>query len=99
MKISYGKNVYGTSEIKAVLSQLKISTQMGNSVAEFEKGIATKFSKKYGLMVNSGSSAIMLAIKVLNLKPLYLSLYVGFVFQFFSEIHLRCWRLLDLQHQ
>ena len=68
MKISYGKNVYGTSEIKAVLSQLKISTQMGNSVAKFEKGIATKFSKKYGLMVNSGSSAIMLAIKVLNLN-------------------------------
>ena len=27
-----------------------------------------KFSKKYGLMVNSGSSAIMLAIHVLNLK-------------------------------
>ena len=42
---------------------------MGNSVTKFEKNISQKFSKSYGLMVNSGSSAIMLALKVLNLKP------------------------------
>jgi CDP-6-deoxy-D-xylo-4-hexulose-3-dehydrase len=68
MKISYGKNVYGAQEINSVIKQLKKSTQMGKSVNEFEKKIAKKFSKKYGLMVNSGSSAIMLAIHVLNLK-------------------------------
>jgi len=68
MKISYGKNVYGSDEIKAVLNQLKKTTQMGSSVKKFEDRIKTKFSKKFGLMVNSGSSAIMLAIKVLNLK-------------------------------
>ena len=68
MKISYGKNVYGAEEINSVIKQLKKSTQMGKSVNEFEKKIAKKFSKKYGLMVNSGSSAIMLAIHVLNLK-------------------------------
>ena len=68
MKISYGKNVYGGEEIKAVLSQLKKTTQMGNSVKKFEDQIKIKFSKKFGLMVNSGSSAIMLAIKVLDLK-------------------------------
>ena len=68
MKISYGKNVYGIEEINSVIKQLKKSTQMGKSVNEFEKKIAKKFSKKYGLMVNSGSSAIMLAIHVLNLK-------------------------------
>ena len=55
-------------EIKAVLNQLKKTTQMGKSVKKFEDQIKKKFSKKFGLMVNSGSSAIMLAIKVLNLK-------------------------------
>lgn len=68
MKISYGKNVYGREEISAVVKQLKKTTQMGNSVSKFEKKIAKIFSKKFGLMVNSGSSAIMLAIKVLSLK-------------------------------
>ena len=68
MMISYGKNVYGKEEINAVLNQLRKSTQMGLSVDKFEKKIARYFSKKFGLMVNSGSSAIMLAIKVLDLK-------------------------------
>ncbi len=68
MKISYGKNVYGSLEINAVIKQLKKTTQMGKSVNNFEKNISKKFSKKYGLMVNSGSSALMLAIKVLDLK-------------------------------
>ena len=68
MKISYGKNVYGKEEINAVTNQLKKSTQMGKSIQMFEKLISNYFSKKFGLMVNSGSSAIMLAIKVLNLK-------------------------------
>jgi CDP-6-deoxy-D-xylo-4-hexulose-3-dehydrase len=68
MKISYGKNVYGKEEIKSVIKQLNKSTQMGPSVKKFESKISSYFSKKYGLMVNSGSSAIMLAIKVLNLK-------------------------------
>ena len=68
MKISYGKNVYGNEEIKAVVQQLKKTTQMGASVLKFERKISNYFSKKYGIMVNSGSSAIMLAIKVLDLK-------------------------------
>ncbi len=68
MKISYGKNVYGNEEIKAVLSQLRKSTQMGKSVSNFENKIAKLFSKKYGLMVNSGSSALTLATNVLNFK-------------------------------
>ena len=68
MKISYGKNVYDNEEIKAVLNQLKKSTQMGKSVDIFENKIAKLFSKKYGLMVNSGSSALTLATNVLNFK-------------------------------
>ena len=58
MKISYGKNVYNNEEINAVLKKLKQSTQMGDAVEKFEKKIARMFSKKFGLMVNSGSSAI-----------------------------------------
>ena len=68
MKISYGKNVYGNEEINAVLKQLKKTTQMGSSVLKFEKKISKLFMKKYALMVNSGSSALMLAFDVINLK-------------------------------
>lgn len=68
MKIPYGKNVYNKEEINAVLSKLKKTTQMGESVQKFENKIAKLFSKKFGLMVNSGSSALMLATNVLNFK-------------------------------
>ena len=67
MKISYGKNVYNQKEINSVLRTLKKSTQMGMAVKKFEKNISNLFQKKYGLMVNSGSSALTLALKVLNL--------------------------------
>ncbi len=68
MKINYGQNVYNQKEITAVSNTLKIGTQMGSSVSKFEKNISNFFSKKYGLMVNSGSSALILALKVLDLK-------------------------------
>lgn len=67
-KISYGKNVYDNNEITAVLRTLRKSTQMGKAVNDFEKKISKLFSKKYGLMVNSGSSALILALKVLGFK-------------------------------
>ena len=67
MKINYGQNVYDKKEINAVLKTLKKSTQMGMNVELFEQKIAKYFSKKYALMVNSGTSALILALKVLNL--------------------------------
>ena len=66
--ISYGKNIYNNDEINAVIKTLKKSTQMGNSVKKFEDKIAEMFGKKYGLMVNSGTSALILGLKALNLK-------------------------------
>ena len=50
---------------------------MGKSVNDFENKIAKLFSKKYGLMVNSGSSALVLALTVMNFKkdpqkPIYI---------------------------
>ena len=67
-KIYYGKNVYDHKEINAVVKTLKNRTQMSSSVAEFEKKVSKIFSKKFGLMVNSGSSALILALKVMNFK-------------------------------
>ncbi len=67
IRVPYGLSVHGNEEIKAVVKVLKTSTQMGKNVALLEKKVAKKFNKKYGLMVNSGSSAIMLAMEVLNL--------------------------------
>ena len=65
--ISYGKNVYGKEEINAVLDTLKKTTQMSKNVEIFEKKISSFFSKRYSLMVNSGTSALILALKVLKL--------------------------------
>jgi len=68
-KIPYGKNIYNHEEIKAVSKTLTKTTQMGKCVRIFENKVSKLFSKKYGLMVNSGTSALILALKVLNLKP------------------------------
>ena len=67
-KISYGKNVYDKREINAVIKTLKKSTQMGSAVTEFEQKVSKLFSKRFGLMVNSGSSALTLALKVMDFK-------------------------------
>ena len=67
LRVPYGLSVHGNEEIKAVVKVLKNSTQMGKNVFNFEKKITKLFNKKYGLMVNSGSSAIMLAMEALNL--------------------------------
>jgi CDP-4-dehydro-6-deoxyglucose reductase, E1 len=68
-KISYGKNVYNHEEINAVVKTLKKTTQMSKNVLDFESKISKIFGYKYGVMVNSGTSAIMLCLKLLNLKP------------------------------
>ena len=67
IRVPYGLSVHGKEEINAVLKVLKTSTQMGSNVFNFEKKIAKLFDKKYGLMTNSGSSALMLAMETLNL--------------------------------
>ena len=67
IRVPYGLSVHGNEEIKAVVKVLKNSTQMSINVSEFERRVAKLFNKKYGLMVNSGSSAIMLAMEALNL--------------------------------
>ncbi len=68
MRVTYGKSVHGEGEIKAVVQVLRTSTQMGKNVEEFEKKVAALFGKKYGIMVNSGSSALLLAMQLLDLS-------------------------------
>jgi CDP-6-deoxy-D-xylo-4-hexulose-3-dehydrase len=67
LRVPYGLSVHGNDEIKAVINVLKSSTQMGKHVSIFEKKISKLFSKKYGLMVNSGSSALLLAMETLGI--------------------------------
>ena len=61
---------YGQEEIDAVTECLKAGWLggQGPKSVEFEKAIAKRFGKKFGVFVNSGSSACLLAIAGLNLK-------------------------------
>jgi len=60
---------YGEEEIKAVEESLRSGWLggQGPKSKEFEKQIAKRFGKKYGVFVNSGSSACLLAIAALDL--------------------------------
>ena len=71
MKIYYGQAIYDNKEIAATLRVLKrnsLNLIDGPSVKKLEEKIAKLFGKKYGLMVNSGSSANLLALASFNLK-------------------------------
>ena len=71
MKVFYGKAVYDNKEINASLSVLKNNSLTlidGPAVKSLEFKIAKLFGKKYGLMVNSGSSANLLAFASLGIK-------------------------------
>lgn len=69
MRIPYALAVYGREEIKAVNNVLSDHRRFSSWVKtkEFEAAIAKLFGKKYGVMVNSGSSANLLAFELLNL--------------------------------
>ena len=60
---------YGEEEIKAVEKALRDGwlAGFGPYTIKFEKKIAKEFGKKYGVFVNSGSSACLLALASLNL--------------------------------
>ncbi len=67
IRVPYGSTVHGQEEIDAVVNVLKTSTQMSSNVREFESKVAAKYSKDFGIMVNSGSSALYLSMEALNL--------------------------------
>ena len=70
-KIYYGKAVYDNKEINAVIKVLRndsLSLVDGQNVKMLEKNVSKIFGKKYGLMVNSGSSANLLALASFDFK-------------------------------
>ena len=69
-KVYYAKTSYDSKEINAVIKVLreqKLNLMNSKNVKKFESKIARLFDKKYGLMVNSCSSANLLALSALNL--------------------------------
>src|SRR3989344_4388228 len=68
LKISHALAVHGQEEEKRGLKVIREHrTIMGPETAEFERRISKLFGKKYGIMVNSGSSANLVATELLNL--------------------------------
>lgn len=67
LRVPYGMTVHGEEEIAAVINVLKTSTQIGKHVLEMEQKVAYLLDKKFGIMLNSGSSANYLAIEILEL--------------------------------
>jgi CDP-6-deoxy-D-xylo-4-hexulose-3-dehydrase len=71
-RIDYAGSVHDEREIEAVVEVLRGGPQalrIGRSVREFERGIAELFGKQRGIMCNSGSSALYLAVELLDLEP------------------------------
>ena len=66
MKVLYAKAVYGDEEKKAVADSLENTfLSVGALSTEFEDKVAQLFNKKYGIFVNSGSSANLLVTQII----------------------------------
>lgn len=67
-RVLYGMAVHGEEEERAVLEILRNrKTIMGPKIKEFEEKVAAIFGKKYGVMLNSGTSANYIAFDIMNL--------------------------------
>lgn len=67
LRVPYALSVSGEEEIEAVVKVLRSSTLPGPNVSAFERKIAALFGKTSGIMVNSGSSALLLGIAAMDL--------------------------------
>ena len=67
--VRYGGAMYGQEEIDRVNAVLADPMGLipGKFVTEFEQRVASFMGKKHGVMVNSGSSALLIAMRLLNL--------------------------------
>src|SRR5579864_2993786 len=68
LRITYAMAVHDDREkerINKVLDEHR--TIIGKETNEFEERVAKLFGKKYGVMVNSGSSANLIATELMNL--------------------------------
>ena len=68
-EIQYGGAVIGEEEIAAVVEVLRQGIQPGANVAIFERRVAALLGKRRGVMVNSGSSALLVAMRLIDAPP------------------------------
>jgi CDP-6-deoxy-D-xylo-4-hexulose-3-dehydrase len=71
-RIEYAGSVHDQDEIDAVVAVLQggpTALRIGKHVREFEQQVAALFGKRRGIMCNSGSSALYLAVELLGLQP------------------------------
>src|SRR5690606_8441698 len=71
-RIEYAGSVHDEREIEAVLAVLRggpTALRIGRNVRAMEQRVAELFGKRRGVMCNSGSSALYLAVEVLGLSP------------------------------
>jgi CDP-6-deoxy-D-xylo-4-hexulose-3-dehydrase len=71
-RVEYAGSVHGEEEIEAVVAVLRggpTALRIGRNVKEMERLVAETFGKRHGVMVNSGSSALYLAVELLDLEP------------------------------
>lgn len=71
-RIDYAGSVHDDEEIEAVVSVLRggpTAMRIGKHVKEMERQVAALFAKNRGIMVNSGSSALYLAVELLEPQP------------------------------
>ncbi|MGZ4758190.1 MAG: DegT/DnrJ/EryC1/StrS family aminotransferase, partial [Acidimicrobiales bacterium] len=71
-RIEYAGSVHDQREIDAVVEVLEggpTALRIGKNVRDMERRVAALFDKRRGVMCNSGSSALYLAIDVLGLEP------------------------------
>ncbi|HEU5302729.1 MAG TPA: aminotransferase class I/II-fold pyridoxal phosphate-dependent enzyme [Acidimicrobiia bacterium] len=71
-RIEYAGSVHDEEEIDAVVEVLRggaTALRIGRNVRAFESQVAELFGKRRGVMCNSGSSALYLAVELLALEP------------------------------
>jgi CDP-4-dehydro-6-deoxyglucose reductase, E1 len=71
-RIEYAGSVHDDEEIDAVVEVLRggpTALRIGRRTREFEQQVAALFGKRRGIMCNSGSSALYLAVELLDLEP------------------------------
>lgn len=71
-RIDYAGSVHDEREIAAVVEVLRggpTAMRIGRNVGEMERRVAGLLGKRRGVMCNSGSSALYLAVEVLGLEP------------------------------
>ena len=70
IELTETRPVYGDEEIEAVVDVLRRGNlALGERVTTFEARVAELLAKRHGVMVNSGTSALWLAVDLLGCAP------------------------------